>query len=139
MYADDIVLLSSSGYGLNKHLHTLSGFCKKWDLEVNTEKTKIGVFGRYTDLQTPSWNGVLLEKVQSYKYLGILFGKFNRAMEHLADKSMKALFSLQATLKQLGYPPIPVILQLYESMLKPVMCYGSEVWGFNENKDLERG
>jgi hypothetical protein len=59
-------------------------------------------------------------------------------MEHLADKAMKAMFSLQATLKQLGHPPIPVILQLYESMLKPVMCYGSEVWGFNENKNLER-
>ena len=63
-------------------------------------------------------------------------GKFNRAMEHLA---MKAMFSLQATLKLLGHPPpIPVILQLYESMLKPVMCYGSEVLGFNENKNLER-
>jgi hypothetical protein len=60
-------------------------------------------------------------------------------MEHLADKAMKAMFSLQATLKQLGHPPIPVILQLYESMLKPVMCYGSEVWGFNENKKSGEG
>ena len=31
-----------------------------------------------------------------------------------------------------------IYIQLYESMLKPVMCYGSEVWGFNENKNLER-
>ena len=106
MHADDMVLLSSSGHGLSKHLHTLSGFCKKWDLEVNTEKTKICVFGRDTDLQPHLWNGVLHEKVQSYKYLGIFFaknGKFNRAMEHLA---MKAMFSLQATLKLLGHPPL---------------------------------
>ena len=46
---------------------------------------------------TRIYKGVLLEKVQSYKYLGILFAKNGRAMEHLADKSMKAMFSLQAT------------------------------------------
>ena len=78
MYADDIVLLSSSGH---KHLHTLSGFCKKWDLEVNTETTKICVFGRDTDLQTHLWNGVLLEKVQSYKYLGIFLQKMVNSIE----------------------------------------------------------
>ena len=53
-------------------------------------------------------------------------------MDHQADKSMMAMFSLLGSLKQLGHPPIPVILQLHESMLK------GEVWGFNENKDLKR-
>ena len=35
-------------------------------------------------------------------------------------------------------PPIPVILQLYETMLKPILCYGSEVWGFTGDQHLER-
>ena len=35
-------------------------------------------------------------------------------------------------------PPIPVILQLYETMLKPIMCYGSAVWGFTGDQHLER-
>ena len=81
-----------------------------------------------------------LEKVKSYKYLGVWFstnGKFTRAMEYLSDKSKKARFSLQTTLKQLRHPPIPIILQFYESTLKAVMCYGCEVWGFNENKHLD--
>ena len=94
-----------------------------------------------TNPQVYSWNGVTLEKVKSYKYLGIWFStnaKFTRAMEHISDKSKKGMFSLQAALKQLGHPPISIALQLYESMLKPVMCYGSEVWGFNETIHLDR-
>ena len=30
------------------------------------------------------------------------------------------------------------MLKLYESMIKPIMCYGSEIWGFKEDKELER-
>ena len=26
----------------------------------------------------------------------------------------------------------------YESMIKPIMYYGSEIWGFKEDKELER-
>ena len=35
MYADDIVLMSSSEEGLRKHLRSLEEFCKEWKLEVN--------------------------------------------------------------------------------------------------------
>ena len=107
MYADDIVLLSSSASGLKKHLHTLSDYCKQWKLEVNTEMTKISVFGKDTDPQTYTWNGMDLEKVKSYKYLGMWFstnGKFTRATEHLSDKSKKAMFSLQNNPKTTGTP-----------------------------------
>ena len=78
--------------------------------------------------------------MKSYKYLGEWFstnGKFTRATEYLSDKSKKATFSLKTTLKELRHPPIQIVLQLCESILKPVMCYGCEVWGFNENKDLD--
>ena len=142
MYADDVVLISSSAAGLKKHLHTLSEFCQKWRLVVNTEKTKICVFGKDTDTQVYSWNNTILEKTQSYKYLGVWFtknGKFTKAKKHLADQAKKAMFSLQSTIARLHHPPIPIILQLYyESMLKPIMCYGCEIWGFTDNTDLEK-
>ena len=41
MYADDIILLSQSAAGVQKHLKTLQPFCRKWKLEVNTDITKI--------------------------------------------------------------------------------------------------
>ena len=65
MYADDVVLISSSAAGLRKHLHTLSEFCQNWRLVVNTAKTTIFVFGKDTGTQVYSWNNTILEKTQS--------------------------------------------------------------------------
>ena len=132
---NDVVLISSSAAGLRKHLHTLSEFCQKWTLVVNTKKTKVYVFRKDT---VYSWNNTILEKTQSYKYLGVWFtrnGKFTKAKKHLADQAKKALLS---TIARLHHPPIPIILQLYESTLKPIMFYGCEIWGFTENTDLEK-
>ena len=62
MYADEIVLISSSATGLKKHLHTLQSFCKDWKLNMNTDKTKVCVFGRDRGCQPFLWNGTILEK-----------------------------------------------------------------------------
>ena len=45
MFADDIVLLSTSAQGLRKHLETLEDYCSKWNLQINAAKTKVSVFG----------------------------------------------------------------------------------------------
>ena len=63
MYADDIVLISSSAVGLRKHLHTLQEYSTKWKLDVNTDKTKVCVFGRDTDCQAFTWKYSTLDKV----------------------------------------------------------------------------
>ena len=75
MYADDIVLISSSAVGLRKHLHTLQEYSTKWKLDVNTDKTKVCVFGRDTDCQAFTWKNSTLDKVKSYKYLGVWLSK----------------------------------------------------------------
>ena len=99
MYADDIVLISSSATGLKNHLHTLQSFCKDWKLNVNTDKTKVCVFGRDRGCQPFLWNGTILEKIKSYRYLGTWIsknGKFGMARKHLANQVKKAAFALIA-------------------------------------------
>ena len=44
LYADDIVIFSSTSDGLQKGLDVLSEYCQKWKLTVNTEKAKIMTF-----------------------------------------------------------------------------------------------
>ena len=44
MYADDIVLLSDSSFGIQKSLFILEVLCKKWHLSINTGKTKVIIF-----------------------------------------------------------------------------------------------
>ena len=41
MYADDLVLMSLSAKGLQQQIDVLHAYCKKWDLNVNTKKTKV--------------------------------------------------------------------------------------------------
>ena len=44
MFADDLLLLSESAEGLQKSLEKLSNYCKKWQLSININKTKVIVF-----------------------------------------------------------------------------------------------
>jgi hypothetical protein len=46
MYADDIILLSSTAEGLQAKLDILDSYCNDWCLTVNPTKTKILVFNK---------------------------------------------------------------------------------------------
>ena len=87
MYADDIVLLSTSPNGLQKKLDILQNYCNDWCLSVNTNKTKVLIFnkaGRLINKYDFMLNGVKLECVKTYKYLGIHFcasGSFTVAQD----------------------------------------------------------
>jgi hypothetical protein len=88
MYADDIILLSSSANGLQEKLDILSKYCQDCCLNVNTLKTKIMIFnkaGKFHNIDF-NLNGVRLECVSRYKYLGVYFclsGSFTYAQEDL--------------------------------------------------------
>ena len=49
MYADDVALVAESGADLEVMLDSLSCYCDKWNLSVNTRKSKVVVFsgGRF--------------------------------------------------------------------------------------------
>ena len=70
IFADDIVLLSTSAQGLKKHLETLENYCSKWNLQINEAKTKVSMFGTNYTYQFHC-NSLPLEVVEDYKYLGL--------------------------------------------------------------------
>ncbi len=72
MYADDIVLLASSAKDLQTYMGILGDFCDDRQLTINTEKTRVLVFG--SKKQDPcefQIGGEMIEQVKSYKYLGL--------------------------------------------------------------------
>jgi predicted peroxiredoxin len=77
LYADDTVLLSDTSKDLQKQLNLFEEYCKQWKLTVNTDKTKIVIFGsRVANDQTLYiFNNKRLEIVNEYKYLGIYLSK----------------------------------------------------------------
>ena len=77
MYADDVALVSDNAAGLKKH--TIRFLPK---MEISTDKTKICIFGKNNIFKLSNHT---LEKVQSYKYLGMWFAKnglFQVAQKH---------------------------------------------------------
>ena len=99
LYADDLVLLSSSPCGLQTCLDTLYEFCSCWKLEVNNSKSEVPIFNSNgkSFLNQFMYNGNVIETVNSYCYLGIMLkcnGSFNLAMSTLAEKARKAYFKI---------------------------------------------
>ena len=60
MLTYDIVLLSTSGDGLRRHLSSFEPLCKELEMEVNKDKTKICVIGRNANIEPLWWNGSTL-------------------------------------------------------------------------------
>jgi hypothetical protein len=55
-------------------------------------------------------------------------GKFNQCKLDLYKKSMKAYFKLQNCLSSTN-PSIDTFLHLYDHTIKPILTFGSEIWG----------
>ena len=145
MYADDIVIFAESPEGMQNNLNILEMYCKKWNLTVNTNKTKVMIFqkrGRISQQYKWYYNGVELEVVsKAYSYLGIVFtpnGNFTKAQTKLAEQASKAMFSLFKYISKFSNLSVAILLELFDKLILPILCYSCEVWGFNKAKDIER-
>jgi hypothetical protein len=72
--------------GIQQQLDMLQQFCIEHGLIVNVEKTKAMVFNSVDPCQEFVFKGDAIEKVQTFKYLGILLettSNLDNAMEHL--------------------------------------------------------
>ena len=81
-----------------------------------------------------------IEILQEYEYLGILLeqsGSFVVAKKHIADQANKALFSLLRKILKLSLP-FDIQIYLFNKMIKPILLYGCEVWGFGNFDILKR-
>ena len=132
LYADDIILLSSTESGLQKSLDELNKFCSSWKLDVNKEKSKVMIFNSNgkTHLNYFKINDVHIETVKTYCYLGITLkynGNINVSTKLLMEKGRKAWFKIKKTI---GLDNACNFLEkLFDTLVSPIILYGSEVWG----------
>jgi hypothetical protein len=133
LYADDVVILSTSPTGLQNSLNKLSMYCKRWKLAVNLSKSKTMCFskGGRGSQQQFTLGAELLENVKNFSYLGIEIsctGSFKLAQKCMTNKGLKALFKLKGLLRGSNLKP-NVCLKLFDQLIKPICLYGAEVWG----------
>ena len=72
-----------------------------------------------------------LDVVFDFVYLGVKFnynGKCTLAQKYLVEQASKAMYSVLRKSKQMCRP-IKMQLELFNTMVVPILLYGAETWG----------
>ena len=86
------------------------------------------------------YNGNIIEIVDTFKYLGVNFsrtGSFNYHIKQSHDKAIKAMYSVITKCRSHNLS-LDCKLDLFDKIVKPVMLYGCEIWGFSNLSLIER-
>ena len=89
-----------------------------------------------------------VEICESYCYLGIVFtsnGSFKKCRKVLENKAQRCIFKMMSSIKLSYNTSINTYCKLFDSIVQPILPYGSEVWGFSFlnkklllSKDIEK-
>ena len=101
---------------------------------INTKKTQCMIFNKSGRLiRRPFYlNGVKLEMVRAYKYLGFVItpsGEINTGLKDLRDRAFKGFMKLRNDMGPSFNQDITVTLTLVDSLIKPILLYASDFWG----------
>ena len=144
IFADDTVIFAKTQKQLQNSLDLLLEYCSKWKLTINVSKTKVMVFRKGGVLPRNMvfyYNGVVLEIVKEFKYLGIVFTSgvsFSEAQNTLAGQAQKAIFKLNKYLYKCTYISQKHKLDFNDKLSTPILNYSCEVWGFSQANAIER-
>ena len=144
LFADDVVLFSTSPAGLQNQLNILKTCCDSMKLSVNINKTKVMVFRKGGFLgKHENWHydGMKLEVVNRYCYLGFNFTtKLSPKLgtEHLVVKGKKAAMQLNRVYQKYKEMTPEVFFKIFDSKIQPILLYSSEIWGLYKLEHLEK-
>ncbi len=146
MYADDTTLLCSSDDPVSLQSELDDNLCRIADwfntnkLTLNIKKTKFMIFGSNHTVQNFDqihlrYNNVDVEKVDSFKYLGVTFDSKMSWTCHV-DHICKTVSKRIGVIRKVKYYLPPCTLKLLaNSLVMPHFDYCSSVWS-NCNADL---
>ena len=149
LYADDSVLYQSGLNGdhaanlLQPSLDEFSQWCNVNKLTINTKKSKLMIFGSRSKVKkakhvNAKLNGVLLQKVPSYKYLGLILDPTLSYNKHVSYVIKTVLFKVMMLAKLRKYLNDNVALLIYKSMLLPYFDYADVIFSNTSTGDLDK-
>ena len=141
LYADDLAMLANSRDELQDKLNLLHLYCKDRNLHVNVNKSKIMVFNAIKDTRLFMYNDSKLDEVDSFKYLGMTINRranLQYSQKISIQQALKAKASLECYLNNHKHMPVRDVFDLFDTLVKPIVLFNSEIWGININKELEQ-
>jgi hypothetical protein len=143
LFADDIVLFTTNPVSLQSQIDNIFHYSEKWGLKINVNKTKICVFEkrRSNDVNIDFYiNGEKIEQVDNFTYLGINFmytGNMTHAVKALHDQALRAYHNLMLLFDKVKFD-VKTKLLLFDTMVVPILLYGSEIWGVYNYKEVDK-
>ena len=135
LFADDLCLISTSKIGLQKKIDYVDNYCKKWDLKININKTKILVGKKGSKLSAKEvWflKGNKIEIVKNFKYLGIIMnynGMWDKQSCHAKIIGNNAFNEIVKLRNKIPNVKSKLLQETYRAIVESRMLYGVEVWG----------
>ena len=112
----------------------LNTFCHCAKMKVYLNKTKIMVFRNRGCLKlAEKWifNDEYIDVVPFYKYLGVYMTpklSWSKTRENAAFQAKKSIAWIFRYQKSFGLFPPQDIFKLFDSIVRPILSYGAEIW-----------
>ena len=123
LYADDLVLMSTSAAGLQKQLDALASFSDQRQLTVNLSKTKVVVFeARHSHVADLVLNSAVVERVElQVPWLHVSCQQGYVFWDcYLGGSGQKAIFAMRRWCPFLGNRDPALQCKLFDSLMLPI-------------------
>lgn len=141
-YADDLVLLATTPVDLKEMMKTLHKYANLRNLTINAAKSKVMRFSTSGRLSKERWKiGVeTVEEVKTFKYLGVTLasvGTMSAHVRELVKEGNRAVARVWSIAERKFANNFQIRMQMFHSLVFPVMTYGCEIFGLDTWEPLE--
>ena len=94
--------------------------------------------GRLKDTLAFFYDNKSIEIVKNFKYLGVIFSRgcsFQMTIKHNCEQAKKAMFVFLRKIRSLNLS-VDLQIDLFDRMIKPILLYGFEVWGYSNTANF---
>ena len=143
MYIDDLCIFSDSVIDLQRKINILSSYCKEWGLDINTSKSKVMVVrngGIVKKSEKWYFNEKLFDVVSYYSYLGLIVSSrlmWSKHIDNISSKCNQIMSRIRCLCIRYDYMPVNLMFRIFDTKVKPILLYGSEIWGVRKYEDIE--
>lgn len=133
LYADDMLALTNTVEEMKKAMEVVKAHAIRWRYRYNPTKCKVMLFNPKTAHPVCiKLAGVTLERVDSYKYLGVWLTpklKWNLHIQKMKAKAERRVYALRPRVNREGGMNAEMAVNLWTAEIRPVFEYAIAVWG----------
>ena len=142
-FADDLIIMAYSAAELKDMIRALQRFANKRQLLINAGKSKVMTFNKGSRSSGIDWKigGQVYDEVDQFLYLGVVFqrnGEFTRHHDYTYSKANRRATEVWSLAERLFPFSYATRMQMYNSLVIPVILYAAEVTGYGDCEDYER-